>query len=35
MLARFRSIIAGLIAFALTGAVILDYQALAGLPMLS
>lgn len=35
MLARFRSFIAGLVAFALTGILVLNYQALAGLPMLS
>jgi hypothetical protein len=35
VLARFRSLVAGLVAFTATGLVVLNYQALAALPMLS
>jgi hypothetical protein len=32
MIARFRPFLAALVAFAMTGVVVLDYPALAGLP---
>jgi len=35
MLARCRSFITGLVAFAVTGAIVLNYQALAAVPMMS